>query len=469
MSSFLTLASPNIGNTNIPITLILSSGYNAWLENQTQTIKNWLSSNSYEGKGFCLLPNDDGTISRVIYGIRGNEGFYIAGDLALGLPSGQYFIDQDSSTEALTPSSTLLNFAISWGLSLYKYSPYKTKTNSKTKHPATLTIESQELLEEASSYIDSISLVRDLVNTPAGDLMPQDISTQADHLAKIYGAQVEHIIGDQLLKQNYPTIHAVGRASVHQPRLIDMVWGDEEAPKVTLVGKGVCFDSGGLDLKPTSGMRLMKKDMGGAAHVLGLAQLIMSQNLPVRLRVLIPAVENAVSANAFRPGDVITTRQGITVEIDNTDAEGRLVLCDALTEADSESPDIIIDFATLTGACRVALGTEIAGFFTNSQDVSTGLIESSTNVHDPIWQLPLHSPYQTMLDSGVADTLNSAPTGFGGAITAALYLQLFVEPETQWVHFDVMAWNTRNLPGRPIGGEAFGIRAVFEYLNQRFR
>jgi leucyl aminopeptidase len=467
MSSFFTLASPNVDRTDIPITLILCSEYKSWLKKQTPTIQTWLNANHYEGKGHCILPNQDGSIARVIYSITGNEGFFVAGDLALELPSGQYFIDRDSSQAALAPPSTLLNFLIGWGLSCYHFAPYK--TNAKIKSSPTLSDASEELINEATSYIDSITLVRDLVNLPAGDLMPQDISSQTDRLAKMFGAQVKHIIGDDLLKQNYPTIHAVGRASVHEPRLIDMVWGDEDAPKVTLVGKGVCFDSGGLDLKPTSGMRLMKKDMGGAAHVLGLAQLIMSQNLPVRLRVLIPAVENAVSANAFRPGDVITTRQGITVEIENTDAEGRLVLCDALTEADSESPEIIIDFATLTGACRVALGTEIAGMFTNSQDVSTGLIESGLNVHDPVWQLPLHMPYQDMLESDIADTLNSAPTGFGGAITAALYLQLFVSKETQWVHFDVMAWNVRKLPGRPVGGEAFGIRAVFEYLNQRFR
>jgi len=238
---------------------------------------------------------------------------------------------------------------------------------------------------------------------------------------------------------------------------------------VTLVGKGVCFDSGGLDLKPASAMRQMKKDMGGSAHVLGLAMLIMRHKLPVRLRVLIPAVENAVSANAFRPGDVLKTRQCMTVEVDNTDAEGRLVLCDALTEADSEKPDLIIDFATLTGACRVALGTELPGFFSNDDSLAYELFQMSKFVKDPIWQLPLHAPYQSMLKSEIADTLNSVESPFGGAITAALYLQLFVSPSTPWVHFDVMAWNNRKLPGRPIGGEAFGIRAVFEYLKNRYQ
>jgi leucyl aminopeptidase len=469
MSSFFSLASKNSAKTDIPITLSLCSEYQSWLEVQTTSVQNWLNSNNFKGKGYCIIPNQDGSISRIIYGITGQEGFYIAGNLATQLPQGQYFIDLESSNEALSPPSTLLNFLISWGLSCYRFAHYKTAANLNENSFPMLSVASQALIDEATSYIDSISLVRDLVNTPAGDLMPQDISARTDQLAKEFDAKVLHIVGDDLLKLNYPTIHAVGRASVHEPRLIDLVWGDEDAPKVTLVGKGVCFDSGGLDLKPTSGMRLMKKDMGGAAHVLGLANLIMSQNLPVRLRVLIPAVENAVSANAFRPGDVIKTRHGITVEIDNTDAEGRLVLCDALTEADSESPEIIIDFATLTGACRVAVGTEIAGMFTNNKDVATGLVESGLIVHDPVWQLPLHAPYQDMLRSEIADTLNSAPTGFGGAITAALYLQLFVSKDTPWVHFDVMAWNVRALPGRPVGGEAFGIRAAFEYLNQRFR
>jgi len=464
MARFFTLATSEI--SGIPITLINSSEYELWLENQNAQERNWLSSNNYKGQGVCILPDQDGNISRVIYGISGDEGFFIAGDLALQLPATQYFIDEHLSENVLSTTANYLNFLISWGLSCYRFAPYKT---SDEKALPTLSVSSQDLIDESMSYINSVSLVRDLVNLPASHLMPQDISKQVDQLANEFNAQALHIVGDELLKQNYPTIHAVGRASEHEPRLIDLTWGDENLPKVTLVGKGVCFDSGGLDLKPGNAMRLMKKDMGGAAHVLGLARLIMSQHLPVRLRVLIPAVENAVSSNAFRPGDVITTRQGITVEIDNTDAEGRLVLCDALTEADSESPDIIIDFATLTGACRVALGTELPGFFTRHNEVAAGLCESGKEVHDPVWQLPLHTPYQDMLKSDIADTLNSAPSGFGGAITAALYLQLFVSQETQWVHFDVMAWNNRKLPGRPVGGEAFGIRATFEYLNQRFQ
>lgn len=260
----------------------------------------------------------------------------------------------------------------------------------------------------------------------------------------------------------------VGRASENKPRLLDLKWGAKDAPLITLVGKGVCFDSGGLDLKPSSGMRNMKKDMGGAAHVIALAQLIMAANLPIRLRVLVPAVENAVSRNAFRPGDVIKTRKGIMVEIDNTDAEGRLVLCDALSEAQNDNPELIIDFATLTGACRVALGTELPGFFSTERDVANGIIDAGMGVSDPVWQLPLFDQYKSFLKSDVADMANCASTPFGGAITAALYLKEFVEPTTPWVHFDVMAWNLRALPGRPTGGEALGIRAVFNYLQSRF-
>jgi leucyl aminopeptidase len=455
-----------VANDGTPIVLIFSENYTDWLENQTALTRNWLSSTKFDGKGFRIIPSTDGTISSVVYGIARDVDYFVAGDLPTLLPEGQYQLSElpvdlsSSDAEKLT-----LDFAITWGLASYSYDRYK----KESKTLPVLALSSQKLIDDALKVITSISLVRDMINCPASDLMPQDISKIVDGLAQDYsGIQVKHIVGDELLKQNFPTIHAVGRASIHEPRLIDFTWGDPAHPKVTLVGKGVCFDSGGLDLKPASAMRNMKKDMGGSAHVLGLASLIIQHNLPVRLRVLIPAVENAVSSNAFRPGDVLTTRQGITVEIDNTDAEGRLVLCDALTEADSESPEIIIDFATLTGACRVALGTELPGFFSNNDEVAVNLNAGSVRAKDPIWRLPLFKPYQAMLNSNIADTVNSADTPFGGAITAALYLEMFVSKETPWVHFDVMAWNNRKLPGRPIGGEAFGIRAVFDYLQAKY-
>lgn len=449
-----------------PITIINSESYEAWLDKQAPMITNWLTSNGYDGTGAITIPDSEGDLGRCIFGINPNADYFIAGDLALQIPAKRYSLDTSECAELYEDLEAFeTQFAITWALSCYRYTEYK----KNDKALPTLALSSEKILSEAQAFAASTSLVRDLINTPASDLMPEDIATVSQQLAKEYGAHVNHLVGEQLLENNYPTIHAVGRASVHEPRLIDLTWGDENAPKVTLVGKGVCFDSGGLDLKPSGAMRLMKKDMGGAAHVLGLAKLIMDRSLPIRLRVLIPAVENAVSSNAFRPGDILTTRQGITVEIDNTDAEGRLVLCDALTEADSENPDLLFDFATLTGACRVALGTELPGFFSNDEQLAQELKDCGKQTQDLVWQLPLHAPYQDMLKSDIADTLNSAPTGFGGAITAALYLQLFVDKETPWVHFDVMAWNNRKLPGRPIGGEAFGIRAVYELLKQRYQ
>ena len=455
-----------VANDGTPIVIIFSENYTNWLESQTAFTRNWLSSTKFDGKGFRIIPSADGSISSVIYGIARDVDYFVAGDLPTLLPEGQYQLSElPADLSSSDAEKFTLDFAITWGLASYTYDRYKKESETLP----VLALSSQKLIEDALKVIISISLVRDMINCPASDLMPQDISKIVDGLAQDYsGIQVKHIVGDELLKQNFPTIHAVGRASIHEPRLIDFTWGDPSHPKVTLVGKGVCFDSGGLDLKPASAMRNMKKDMGGSAHVLGLASLVIQHNLPVRLRVLIPAVENAISSNAFRPGDVLTTRQGITVEIDNTDAEGRLVLCDALTEADSESPEIIIDFATLTGACRVALGTELPGFFSNNDEVAVKLNDGSVRAKDPIWRLPLFKPYQAMLNSHIADTVNSADTPFGGAITAALYLEMFVSKETPWVHFDVMAWNNRKLPGRPIGGEAFGIRAVFDYLQAKY-
>jgi leucyl aminopeptidase len=275
-------------------------------------------------------------------------------------------------------------------------------------------------------------------------------------------------VGDALLKNNYPAIHAVGRASDRKPRLIDLSWGNAKAKKLTLIGKGVCFDSGGLDLKNPGGMKLMKKDMGGAASVLALAHMVMDAKLNVRLRVLIPAVENSVSGDAYRPLDVIQTRKGLSVEIGNTDAEGRVVLCDALAEADDENPDLIVDFATLTGAARVALGTELPALFCNDDDVAQALLDSGNEVNDPLWRLPLFRAYRRHLDSRVADINNMSSVGQGGAITAALYLQEFISRRQKWMHIDTMAWNSQARPGRPIGGDVQGVRACFDMLARRY-
>jgi leucyl aminopeptidase len=312
-----------------------------------------------------------------------------------------------------------------------------------------------------------VTLVRDLINTPAADMQPSHLAAEAEQLAYVQQAGSTVTVGEELLDRGLYAIHAVGRAAHDEPRLIDIRWGDPTNPLVVLVGKGVCFDSGGLDLKPSAAMRTMKKDMGGAAHVLGLAQLVMAERLPVHLRVLIPAVENAVSANAFRPGDVLATYKGITVEVDNTDAEGRLVLCDALALAAEEKPALIIDFATLTGAARTAVGAEIAAMFCNDDAVAEALAAAAQAVDDPVWRMPLHRGYDYLLDSKIADVANASNSPYGGAITAALFLERFVDG-LPWVHFDVMAFNVRPRAGRPEGGEAMGIRAVFRYLEERF-
>jgi leucyl aminopeptidase len=457
------------GSAGTPITLVMSNDFNQWLSSQADYAKAWVGAHQYQGKGFFIIPGEDGAIRQVVQGLDNLEDFYLADDLAQALPNQSYQLDLSSlCDDSGLPEDQLdliaYRFYVSWGLSAYKFDRY---LNDK-KDTATICIDNEGLLLEVSNTVVAISLTRDLINTPASDMMPQDLASQTKALADEFEGRFSEIVGDLLLEQNYPMIHAVGRASCNTPRLLDLRWGDENAPKVTLVGKGVCFDSGGLNIKVGGSMRQMKKDMGGAAHVLGLARLIMSQNLPINLRVLIPAVENAISDNAFRPGDVIPTRKGLTVEIDNTDAEGRLVLCDALFEASEEEPEMIIDFATLTGACRVALGTELPGFFCNDEPLAQGLNESASASADPIWRLPLHKPYLSMLNSHVADIANSSETGYGGAITAALYLEKFVSNEVPWAHFDVMAWNIRKLPGRPIGGEALGLRAVYEYLKQRF-
>ena len=399
-----------------------------------------------------------GTVNQAIFVVNDANHYFACGDLITQLPPGQYKLDTAAEHQQAV--------CFAWLIGAYSFSLYQ--TNPKKINLPSLVVDQQQHVDNAFHYAQATSLVRDLVNTPAADMMPKNIGESAQTLVDTFGGTLTQIIGDDLLTHNYPTIHAVGRASVHQPRLIDFSWGNAKHPQITLVGKGVCFDSGGLDLKPSAGMRNMKKDMGGAAHVLGLAYLIMAHQLPVSLRVLIPAVENAVSSNAMRPGDVITTRKGLTVEIDNTDAEGRLVLCDALAEAQQDNPELIIDFATLTGAMRVALGTELPGFFSTCDTVAEGIIQAGNKISDPVWRMPLHQPYDDLFKSTIADMTNCSPGPFGGAITAALYLQRFVEKETNWVHFDVMAFNIRTLSGRPLGGEAFGIRAVFDYLQKNF-
>ncbi|EKD70228.1 MAG: hypothetical protein ACD_46C00595G0001 [uncultured bacterium] len=321
---------------------------------------------------------------------------------------------------------------------------------------------------QVENIVESIYYTRDLINMPTEEMGPSELAKSAENLAKNFGATCTQIVGEDLLKQNYPLIHTVGRASDDAPRLMDIRWGKAAHPKLTLVGKGVCFDTGGLDIKPSSAMLLMKKDMGGAAHVLGLARMIMAANLPVQLRVLISAVENAVSGDAYRPGDVIKSRKGITVEVGNTDAEGRLVVADALTEAASESPDLLIDMTTLTGAARVALGTELPAVFANDDAIVDEVIKQGNLQSDVMWRMPLFAPYREHLNSQIADINNNSSDPYAGAISAALFLKEFVPDNIPWLHFDLMAWNTKPRPGRPQGGEAMCLRALFAYLAKRF-
>jgi leucyl aminopeptidase len=452
----------NAENTGTALIILEKATYAQWLETQSSFDQNWLKQINYQGEGLALLPNfssgAESSLCQAIFVVDDASHYFSCGNLITQLPPGQYKL------EAAQEFHQAICF--SWLLGAYEFSAYK--TDRKERKLPSLAVNDQTLVENAIKYAEATALVRDLVNTPAADMMPNNIGDTAQSLIDTFGGKLSQIIGDDLLAQNYPTIHAVGRASSNKPRLVDFTWGDKKHPQITLVGKGVCFDSGGLDLKPSAGMRNMKKDMGGAAHVLGLARLIMSHNLPIYLRVLIPAVENAVSSNAMRPGDVITTRKGLTVEIDNTDAEGRLVLCDALAEADNDNPELIIDFATLTGAMRVALGTELPGFFSTNDEVAEGITQAGSKITDPVWRMPLYQPYNDLFKSTNADMTNCSSGPFGGAITAALYLQRFVSKETNWVHFDVMAFNVRPLSGRPLGGEAFGIRAVFDYLQTKY-
>ena len=441
-----------------PLHFVEKANLDSWLDEQTPYVSNAIKAcRGQSSPVFTLAAEGSCELLLVLCTVDTLDDMWLAGDLAKQLPKGLYKIE--GSNEFVDQQ------ALSFVLGAYQFSAYK----SLPPVEAVLAISDESTYRKVSQQAESIYLVRDLVNTPAADMMPQHLAEIMRELADRFNGQFDELVGDELLEHNYPTVHMVGRASDNKPRLLDLVWGEESHPKLTLVGKGVCFDSGGLDLKPAAGMRNMKKDMGGAAHVLGLAQMIMAANLPVRLRVIVPAVENAVSRNAFRPGDVIKTRKGITVEIDNTDAEGRLILCDALAEAQNDQPDLLLDFATLTGACRIALGTELPGFFSTDQNVANGLVEQGMLNQDPVWQLPLFDQYKGLFKSDVADISNCGSTPFGGAITAALYLKEFVEPsQTPWVHFDVMAWNIRPLPGRPAGGEGLGLRATFSYLEKRY-
>lgn len=454
---------------SIPLIPVSKSQLEDFLKAQSEIVLNWVNNIDFKADAnqSCLIPDVDGSVLMVLVGIEENiidqvgQTLWCLSSLPKSLPAGQYHLNCDWSAK------DKLNACIGWGLGDYNFDFFK-HDFMEQKPQAVLQVDENQL-DDINAFVDAFTLVRDMVNTPANHMMPEDMSELAGELAQQHGAKFSEIVGDDLIEQNFPAIHAVGRASAHAPRLLKLTWGDEKNPLLSLVGKGVCFDTGGLDLKPSKFMRYMKKDMGGAAHVLGLAHLIMSLDLPVNLQVLIPSVDNAVSDDAYRPGDIIETRAHKTVEIDNTDAEGRVVLCDALTLACEHEPDLIIDFATLTGAARVAVGTEIPALFSNSDELIAGLQSASKTSGELIWPLPLHHGYRYQMDSDVADIVNSSSEGYGGAITAALYLNDFVDEKIEWAHFDVNAWNTRNRPGRPKGGEAMGLLATFEYLQQRYQ
>ncbi len=448
----------------IPIKALTSAGFAGWQAEQAPELRTWLAATGFaaEAGKTALVAGPDGKLAMVLQGVNKDEPIWALAGLPDSLPEGTYKADFDA--ERLFGPGGATRVALGWAMGSYAFTRYK---KAKRGFASLVWPEGADRTEVAA-LADGAFLARTLINTPAEDLGPAELADAAKKLAEQHGAEFRVIVGNELLEQNYPTIHAVGRGSARAPRLADIRWGNEAHPKLTLIGKGVCFDSGGYDLKGAAGMKLMKKDMGGAATMLGLAHAIMATGLKVRLRVLVPAVENFVSSTAFRPMDIFTTRKGITVEIGNTDAEGRLILCDALAEASTEAPALTIDCATLTGAARVALGPELPALFSTDDDAADALLAAGKAELDPLWRMPLWKPYRKMLDSKIADINNVAEGTFAGAVTAALYLQEFVEPGLAWMHIDTFAWNNGTRPGRPEGGEALGLRALYAFLRERF-
>lgn len=428
----------------------------------TSDVQAWAKANDFNGESgrILVLPGKDGTIAGALFGTgdddQGGQSQLLAGKLARGLPEGDWHIENKPDHADLVTLAFLMGG--------YSFTRYR-KGSDKTIR---LAVPAGVNAAETQHMADAVTLARDLINTPTNDMGPDALEQAARDLASRNGAKVSTIEGDALLKQNFPMIHAVGRAGSIAPRLIDLTWGEDSDPKITLVGKGVCFDTGGLDIKPASGMLLMKKDMGGAANVLGLASIIMNAKLPVRLRVLIPAVENSIAGNAFRPSDILQSRKGLSVEIGNTDAEGRLVLADALTLADEEAPELIIDMATLTGAARVALGPDLPPFYTHDDALAAAIAEKADETADPLWRMPLWAPYAQKLSSRVADINNVTTDGFAGSVTAALFLSRFVEKAKSWAHFDIYGWAPVEKPASPVGGEAQAIRALYALLKHKY-
>ena len=458
------LAEPSEVDLETPLHVVTDGSLHAWAETQSPAVGRWINRIAFAARPgeLAVIPTDDAGGGVAVIGdpanSDGDRPLRAFGSAPDGLPPGRYRLAHSLDLEAST------RLALGWGLGAYCFDRY----TAPKRAPAELVWPDGVDRASVTSQILATTLARDLINTPAEDMGPTELASAVESMADETDSAIRVIAGDDLLAAGFPMIHAVGRASDDPPRLIDMRWGEESAPKVTLVGKGVCFDSGGLDLKAASNMLTMKKDMGGAANVLALARMVIDAQLPVRLRVLIPAVENSVSGNAFRPLDIIRSRAGITVEIGNTDAEGRLVLCDALALACEEAPDLVIDMATLTGAARVALGTELPALFCNDDDWAAAFTRSGLTTHDPLWRLPLYGPYRKQLETKIADTSNIGDGPYGGAITAALFLERFVTKGTSWAHIDLIAWNVADQPGRPKGGEAQGPRALFAALKDHY-
>jgi len=455
-----TLLRPDKGQPATPLHLVDKKGFDAWLKGQPARVRQAVSAQGFRGDGYqlAILPGEQAEWSAVL-GVANVDALspWCLAKAADSLPEGKYRVEGRGPGPA----------ALGWLLAQYRFERYK-KAEGKAG-PRVLLSSEPARIEEIVRLAEAVSLVRDLVNMPAGDLGPAELEAAVRDVAAECGAEVS-VTSGAALDEGFPMIAAVGRAATagRAPRLIELEWGDRRHPRIAIVGKGVCFDSGGLDIKPASGMRLMKKDMGGAAHALALARLVMKSGLPVRLHLLVPAVENAVSGAAFRPGDVLRSRKGPTVEVDNTDAEGRLILGDALAKAAESEPELILDFATLTGAARVALGPDLPALFANDDALAADLLAGGEAAADPVWRMPLWAPYEEMLSSDIADISNSSDAPMAGAVTAALFLKKFVPDALPWAHFDTYAWRGSAKPGRPKGGDAYGLRAAWSALSSRY-
>jgi leucyl aminopeptidase len=461
MIDYSDLIQPDKGQDAHPIHLVDKRGYDEWLKGRSARERAHLTAVGFKPDAYvhAILPGDDPENWGVVTTVANTADLsaWCLAKLAQILPAGRYRVEGSQPGKAL----------FGWMSGQYRFDAYR--TNPPVKGPRVLLTSDVAAIAPAVAEARAVALVRDLVNTPAADMGPEAIEREAARIAKAHGGALTVTRGEAL-ESGYPMIHAVGRAAAkhHAPRLIEIAWGKEDHPRVALVGKGISFDSGGLDIKPASGMRLMKKDMGGGAHVLALAELVMAAGLPVRLHCLVAAAENAISADAFRPGDVLKSRKGLTVEIGNTDAEGRLVLGDALTRAGEEKPDLIVDFATLTGAARTALGPDLPALFANDDALAEQLLAGGIERDDPVWRMPLWDGYADLLETDVADLGNAGSSPFAGSITAALFLKRFIPEKTPWAHFDTFAWRPSAKPGRPKGGAALGLRAAWAMLQGRY-